>query len=163
MAFTVRKVTPTGERTELQVINSKVVQIFPLSLFWLLIRRSIRMTEQNVKEVKIWKPSMEDDRQQGWTWLWIQKQTACAGYKERGAGLRCKVITTGEDSPAQHTNDSTYLLVPLKVSFIRFGLWPSRERKPAQWMCSKVLCSYRRVFEHAQKSLRMLMSANSLR
>lgn len=39
MTFSVRKVTPSGERTELQVINNKVVQFSPLSLLFLIIHQ----------------------------------------------------------------------------------------------------------------------------
>lgn len=39
MAFSVRKVTPSGERTKLQVINRKVVQFSLLSLFFLIIHQ----------------------------------------------------------------------------------------------------------------------------
>lgn len=75
------KVTPSGERTELQVINSKVVQFSPVIFFFDYSSGEVlcRMTEQNVKEVKIWKALMDDHRQPGWTWLWIQKQTAGTG------------------------------------------------------------------------------------
>lgn len=163
MVLTVRKGTPpSGKSAEQQAINGiKLLWVTLLCINIYVFYYSGGKPAQ-MSDWTRWRTWQHEGRQTTRDHL-TQTQTFNAGQKERRWDLRCKVVRFSSTVQTAHLVLWFHKLgCPSFAS--AFDLQEGEWRPAQRWMPSKVwVVTNRGVLVHAQKSLRMPMSLNSLR